>query len=138
MNHDMTILLVEDDTGHARLVEKNLRRSGFKNKIKKYNNGRQVIDYLFAEPPPDKSSLLILLDLNMPIMDGFQVLERIKSEATTKQIPVIILTTTDDPREIERCYEMGCNVFITKPVDYKNFAHSIKQLGLFLSVIKVG
>lgn len=138
MSHEMTILLVEDDRGHARLVEKNLRRSGFKNKITKFNNGQQVIDYLFAAPPPDKSSLLILLDLNMPIMDGFQVLERIKSEATTKQIPVIILTTTDDPREIERCYEMGCNVFITKPVDHKNFAHSIKQLGLFLSVIKVG
>ena len=136
---DTAILLVEDDTGHARLIEKNLRRSGLNNDIVKFNNGKKVIDYLFPDTPPpsqmNKSAMLMLLDLNMPVMDGVQVLEKIKSERQTKNMPIIVLTTTDDPREVEKCYELGCNVFIRKPVDYEKFSQAIKQLGLLINVM---
>jgi len=81
--------------------------------------------------------LLILLDLNLPRLDGFQVLTRLKADVHTRHIPVIILTTTDEPYEIERCYALGCNVYITKPVEYEQFAEAIRKLGLFLSIVKI-
>jgi len=133
-----TILLVEDDPGHARLIEKNLRRAGLSNDIIKFDNGEKVINYLFTEHPEastERSAMLMLLDLNMPVMDGCQVLEKIKSEADTKNMPIIVLTTTDDPREIEKCYALGCNVFISKPVDYEKFSQAVKQLGLLINVM---
>ena len=137
----ITILLVEDDLGHARLIEKNLRRALIYNQLIRLENGRQAIDFIFSEGayagqerPPQ---LLVLLDLNMPVMDGFQVLERMKSDPDTHLIPVIILTTTNDPREIKRCYELGCNIYVTKPVDYEQFSDAISRLGLMLSIIKV-
>jgi CheY-like chemotaxis protein len=78
-----------------------------------------------------------LLDLDLPVLDGYQVLQRMKSDKRTKRIPVIILTTTDDPREVTRCYELGCNVYITKPVDYAQFAEAIHKFGLFLMVVMI-
>ena len=73
----------------------------------------------------------------MPVLDGYQVLEQIKANDRTKHIPVVILTTTDDAREVSRCYDLGCNVYITKPVDYQQFSEAIRRLGLFLSVVTV-
>ena len=138
---DTTILLVEDDPGHARLIEKNLRRSNVTNGIIKASNGRQALDYLFSEGQyagiERASPLLILLDLNMPVLDGYQVLKRMKADERTKSIPVIILTTTDDTREVSRCYELGCSVYVTKPVDYEQFTLAIRNLGLFLSIVTV-
>jgi CheY-like chemotaxis protein len=80
---------------------------------------------------------LILLDLNLPDMTGVDILAKIKANSHTKRSPVIVLTTTDDEREIQRCYDLGCNVYITKPVNYEGFANAIRQLGLFFSVIQV-
>ena len=138
---DMTILLVEDDPGHTRLIEKNLRRANIKNEIAFATNGQEALDYLFCEGEyannNHASHLLMLLDLNMPVLDGYQVLERMKADERTKRIPVIILTTTDDPREVSRCYELGCNVYITKPVDYEQFSEAIRKLGLFLLVVTI-
>lgn len=138
---NITILLVEDDPGHARLVEKNLRRANLTNPIIMLSDGRQAMDYLFREGPyssdPIPSNLLVLLDLNLPVIDGYQVLARMKENASTRRIPVIILTTTDDAREIDRCYDLGCNVYITKPVDYEGFSEAIRKLGLFLSVVSI-
>jgi CheY-like chemotaxis protein len=138
---EVKILLVEDDPGHARLIEKNLRRSNITNEIITVSDGQQALDCLFGEgeyvgkerPAP----LLVLLDLNLPVLDGYQVLERMKADERTKHIPVVILTTTDDAREVTRCYELGCNVYITKPVDYEQFCEAICKLGLFLSVVTV-
>jgi CheY-like chemotaxis protein len=130
---EITILLVEDDPGHARLIEKNLRRSNIMNKIVTVGDGQRAVDFLF-----DKDCLwplLVLLDLNMPVLDGYQVLERIKANERTKRIPVVVLTTTDDAREVSRCYDLGCNVYMTKPVDYQQFSDAIRKLGLFLSVV---
>ena len=131
----VVILLAEDDPGHARLIEKNLRRSNITNEIIHVSDGQQAIDYLFGDECAP--SLLVLLDLNMPVLDGYQVLERIKANEKTKHIPVVILTTTDDTREVSRCYDLGCNVYVTKPVSYGHFSEAIRKLGLFLSVVAV-
>lgn len=137
----VTILLAEDDPGHARLIEKNLRRANIVNQIVHVDNGQRAVDYLlrlgeYAERRHPEN-ILVMLDLNMPVLDGYQVLERIKAEESTKMIPVIVLTTTDDRREVKRCYDLGCNVYITKPVEYEHFTEAIKNLGLFMSVVTV-
>ncbi len=138
---DVTILLAEDDRGHARLIEKNLRRANVTNEIVFVTNGQEALDFLFCEGEyankQHASQLLVLLDLNMPVLDGYQVLQRMKTDERTKHIPVIILTTTDDQREVSRCYELGCNVYITKPVDYEQFAEAMRKLGLFLLVVLI-
>jgi CheY-like chemotaxis protein len=138
---DVTILLVEDDLGHARLVDKNLRRAAITNEIVVVNNGQEAIDYLFREgaysDTTRPSPLLVLLDLNLPILDGYQVLRRIKADDRTRRIPVVVLTTTEDPREVKRCYELGCNVYVTKPVDYDQFSQAIRKLGLFLKIVTI-
>ncbi len=137
---EMTILVIEDDPGHARLIEKNLRRSNVTNEIIKFPDGQQALDYLFGEgqysEPAYSLPILVMLDLNMPVVDGYQVLSRMKKDDQTKRIPVIILTTTDDPNEVAKCYDLGCNVYVTKPVDYDKFSEAIHKLGLFLSVVQ--
>lgn len=130
----VTIVLVEDDPGHARLIEKNIRRAGVNNEITHFTNGTAGLDYLLSN---GSAPALVLLDLNLPDMSGTQILEKLKSNNGTKHIPVIVLTTTDDKTEVQKCYDLGCNVYITKPVDYDAFATAIRQLGLFLSVMKV-
>lgn len=138
---DVTILLVEDDLGHARLIEKNLRRARVGNPIITFNDGQLVLDYLFSQGKYSGSvpsqPLLMLLDLNLPVLDGYQVLKQLKRSQATKRIPVIVLTTTDNQNEVFRCYELGCNVYITKPVEYRHFSEAIQKLGFFLSVVKI-
>lgn len=141
MSNPVTIIMIEDDEGHARLIERNIRRSGVNNEIKPFTNGTDAVSYLFG---PDGSgsdqngqALLILLDLNLPDMTGIEILKRVKENKHLKSTPVVVLTTTDDSQEIKRCYEFGCNVYITKPVNYESFANAIRQLGLFFSVIQV-
>lgn len=141
LHQPVTILLVEDDHGHALLIEKNLRRAGISNSIVRLDDGQKAVDFLFKEGAysggDHPSPFLILLDLNLPVLDGYQVLRRIKQNELTKAIPVVILTTTDNPREVARCYELGCNVYITKPVEYEQFSDAIRKLGLFLSIVQV-
>ncbi len=139
--NNVKILVIEDDPGHSRLIEKNLRRANIINEIILLNDGKKALDYLFGEEESSGkepvSTMIILLDLNLPVIDGFKVLEHIKNNACTKNIPVIILTTSSDSQEISRCYDLGCNVYITKPVAYEKFSDAIKKLGLFLSVADV-
>jgi CheY-like chemotaxis protein len=138
---EIAILVVEDDPGHARLIEKNLRRANIKNEIVFAPDGQEAVDYLFGEGiyegKEHAGHLLVLLDLNLPVLDGYQVLQRMKADKRTKRIPVIILTTTDDTREVTRCYKLGCNVYITKPVNYEQFAEAIHKFGLFLMVVTI-
>lgn len=137
----VTIIMVEDDEGHARLIEKNIRRAGVANEIVPFTNGTDALAYLFGEDGSGSINkgrqLLVLLDLNLPDMTGIDILERVKANEHTRRSPVVVLTTTDDQREIQRCYDLGANVYITKPVDYEGFAHAIKQLGLFFSVMQI-
>src|SRR5690606_22493758 len=137
----VTIVMIEDDEGHARLIEKNIRRAGVNNPILPFTNGTAALDFILgADRSGEVNSgkqMLVLLDLNLPDMTGVDILEKVKTNIHTKRTPVVVLTTTDDDREIQRCYDLGANVYITKPVDYENFANAIRQLGLFFSVIQV-
>jgi CheY-like chemotaxis protein len=137
----LTILLAEDDDGHASLVQRNLQRAGIVNQVVHVKDGQQTLDYVrcqgaHAERNPN-GPLLLLLDINMPGLDGVEVLRRLKGDPRTSMIPVIVLTTTDDPREVQRCYELGCSVYVTKPVVYNDFIEAIRRLGMFLSIVKV-
>ncbi len=134
------IVMIEDDEGHARLIEKNIRRAGILNDIRHFTDGTTALDFLFnaADGPAKSGPAMILLDLNLPDMSGTDILAKIKADKSPlKRTPVVVLTTTDDKVEIQRCYDLGCNVYITKPVNYESFAQAIRQLGLFLSVIQV-
>ncbi len=137
--HPVNIIMVEDDEGHARLIEKNIRRAGISNDIRHFLDGTTALEYIFDDPdgPSQNGPCLVLLDLNLPDMSGTDILAKIKADEKMHAIPVVILTTTDDKQEIQRCYDLGCNVYITKPVNYESFADAIRQLGLFLSVIQV-
>lgn len=141
MSEHVTIVMIEDDDGHARLIEKNIRRAGVRNEILPFTDGTSAIAYLFGEDGSGKvhqgRALLVLLDLNLPDMTGVEILGRIKQNEHLKRSPVVVLTTTDDKVEIQRCYDLGANVYVTKPVNYENFANAIRQLGLFFSVIQV-
>src|SRR5579872_2051568 len=137
----VVIVMIEDDEGHARLIEKNIRRAGVNNEIVPFTNGADALAFLLG---PDRSGeasagrqLLVLLDLNLPDMTGIDILKELKENDHTRRSPVVVLTTTDDSREIQRCYDLGANVYITKPVDYDGFANAIRQLGLFFAVMQV-
>ncbi len=135
------ILLAEDDDGHAELIQRNLKRAGIANELVRARDGQEALDYIrcqgaFADRPPN-GPLLLLLDINMPKVDGIGVLQALKADLATAQVPVIMLTTTDDPREVERCYQLGCSVYITKPVQYPDFVEALTRLGMFLEIIKV-
>jgi CheY-like chemotaxis protein len=133
--------MIEDDDGHARLIERNIRRAGVNNDIIHKCNGTEALTYLLGADGSGVVSaqrhLLILLDLNLPDMSGIDILAKLKGNVHTKRSPVVVLTTTDDKREIQRCYDLGCNVYVTKPVNYEGFANAIRQLGLFVSVMQV-
>ena len=137
----VTILLVEDDPGHALLIEKNLRRAGLHNPIVSFADGAGALAHLFGTDEAGErhgpAAALLLLDLNLPDMSGLDVLARVKADEHLKRLPVIVLTTTDDEGEIQHCYDLGCNVYITKPVEYEAFAAAIRQLGLLVSVMQV-
>jgi CheY-like chemotaxis protein len=137
----LTIVLAEDDDGHASLIRRNLERAGLSNGFFRVRDGQEALEFIRGEGDfagqevPD--GFLLLLDINMPRVDGVEVLRQIKADPALATIPVIMLTTTDDPREVERCYKLGCNVYITKPVAYDKFVEAIRQLGLFLQVVKI-
>ncbi|MDE1993496.1 MAG: response regulator [Rhizobiaceae bacterium] len=138
---DVTIVMIEDDEGHARLIEKNIRRAGIANEMVPFTLGSAALDYIFGvnidKKTVDTRHLLILLDLNLPDMSGIDILEQIKANERTKHLPIVVLTTTDDELEIQKCYDLGANVYITKPVDYDGFANAIRSLGLFFSIIQI-
>src|SRR6201999_35701 len=141
MTTPVTIIMIEDDEGHARLIERNIRRSGVNNEIIPFSNGTDAVKHLFGADGSGLvhkgRALLILLDLNLPDMTGIDILRQIEENKYLKATPVVVLATTDDSQEIKRCYELGCNVYITKPVNGESFANAIWQLGLFFSVMQV-
>jgi CheY-like chemotaxis protein len=136
LSNPITVLIAEDDDGHAELVRAQLLEAGIRNPYLRFRDGQDLWSYL------DKTgrlggSFLILLDIRMPRMDGVEALKRIKGDPDLERIPVIMLTTTDDPREIEECYELGCNCYVTKPVEFAAFAETLNRLGLFIMIMRV-
>ena len=137
----LMILMAEDDDGHATLIRRNLVRAGVANEVVHVADGQQALDYLFrrgafADRPTD-ANVLLLLDINMPRIDGFEVLRQMKASGATAQVPAIMLTTTDDPRDVAKGYELGCSVYVPKPVQYESFVEAMRRLGLFLEIIQV-
>lgn len=127
-----TILLVEDDPGHARLIQKNLRRQGINGAIVHVTDGQAAVDYLRCQGPyaaqtlPE--SLLILLDLNLPILNGAQVLEHISAVPNLKDLPRIIITTSDEPEDMRSCAHFGYDDYVLKPLDYVDLAQKLEHL----------
>jgi CheY-like chemotaxis protein len=139
-NDDVTILMAEDDDGHARLVQERFESVGVSNRVIRFRDGQETWDFLSGSAKPGVESgrsYLLLLDIRMPGLDGVEVLRRVKQDPRLKAMPVIMLTTTDDPKEISVCYAFGCNNYLTKPVEFERFAEVIKRLGLFLSIVRV-
>lgn len=134
---EVTILLAEDDDGHATLVERNLRRAGLDNGFIRFRDGQETLDHLLGPAATAIESCVLLLDIKMPRVDGIEVLRRLRADPKTDVVPVIMLTTTDDPREVEHCYDLGCNAYITKPVEYERFIDAVKRLGFFLQIVKL-
>jgi len=132
LNNEVTIVIAEDDSGHANLIKRNIRRAGFNNEIKHFTDGEQTLDY-FLSDTSDIQSLnhLLLLDIRMPKIDGITVLSQLRQTFQQIKIPVIIITTTDDPYEIKKCYDLGCNNYMVKPIEYNNFVEACTQTGLF-------
>ncbi len=135
------ILIVDDDEGHAILVRENLEAAGLNNRIEHFRDGQAVLDFFFQANGTRQRHpgevYLILLDIRMPKVDGIEVLRRLKGDPELRKIPVIMLTTTDDQREVDRCHQLGCNVYIQKPVDYDKFAEAIRRLGMFMTLLLV-
>jgi CheY-like chemotaxis protein len=141
MKKEIVVLIADDDEGHVALIKKNLKRAGLLNEIKHFKDGQEILDFLLGNGKDNTkqkdTGYLLLLDIRMPKVDGEEVLRRIKEHKELHKIPVIMITTTDDPREVEKCHLLGCNSYVTKPVDYDKFVEVIRQLGLFLLVVEV-
>jgi len=141
MTEEVVIILAEDDEGHASLIMKNLRRAGVRNQMLHLKDGQETLDFLFCrdnghhrEPG---TAYILLLDIRMPKVDGVEVLRQIKQDPELRKMPVTMVTTTDNPREVETCYSLGCSNYVTKPIDYDKFVSVIRELGLFLVVVEV-
>jgi CheY-like chemotaxis protein len=134
-----TLLVVEDDPGHARLLERNIQRLRLPYTLVLLRDGQAVLDYVApardAEGARQLPPCLVLLDLNLPGHNGLEVLATLKSTPQTRHIPVIVFTTTDDPHEIARCYALGCNAYVTKPIAYDQFIAVLQKLSGLLTVI---
>lgn len=141
MRDEAIILVAEDDDGHFSLMEKNLLRSGISNKIIRFTDGQQTLDFLKQLKNPDfvhaKHPCLLILDIRMPKVDGLQILEFIKTDPLLKKIPVIILTTAGNQQIIDRCRDFNCSMFVVKPVEYEKFVESMDRIGHFLSIVEV-
>jgi CheY-like chemotaxis protein len=131
-----TILLAEDDDGHATLIRRNLERARLNAELVRVRNGQELLDRLaeLLAGGSTEAEILVLLDVSMPKLDGIEVLRRLKSNPSMSSIPVYMLTTTDNPAEVNRCFDLGCNAYVMKPVAYDAFTAAIQRLCAFLEV----
>ncbi len=133
------ILLVEDNPKDLELTLLALARSNLANEVVTVRDGKEAIDYLFRAGPyldrPEGNPAVILLDLKLPKMDGLQVLERVKSEPNLRAVPVVMLTTSREERDLVLSYKLGVNAYVVKPVGFKDFIDAIQELGVFWAVL---
>ena len=133
---DVEILLVEDNDYDAELTIRALRKAGLANKLVRLRDGVEAIDFFFGDTPYAGPSLtnkpkLILLDIKMPKVDGIEVLRRLKADETTRLIPVVIMTSSQEESDIISSYKLGANSYVVKPVDFEGFSKAVSQLGLY-------
>jgi DNA-binding response OmpR family regulator len=127
------ILLVEDDPDHELLTIRALKKSQIANEVRVARDGEEAINLLFGETPLRPQ--VVLLDLKLPKVDGLEVLRRIRTSDTTKMLPVVVLTSSDEERDVVRSYQLGVNSYIRKPVNFTDFAEATRQLGLYWLVL---
>lgn len=141
MRKETVILIAEDDDGHFSLIRKNLQRAGVDNPILRFPDGQAILDFFFhpnpLATPVESDSYLLLLDIRMPKVDGIEVLQALKNDPRLRVIPIIMITTTDDPMEVDRCHRLGCNLYLAKPVEYDDFVNAIRKAGIFFSLLDV-
>jgi CheY-like chemotaxis protein len=133
---DFKIFLAEDDDGHATLIRRNIQRTRLNAEVVRVGDGKALLEQVTGRAAGLDAGrrTVILLDISMPAMDGIEVLRRLKGDPSTRLVPVFMLTTTDNPAEVERCFALGCNAYITKPVAYDAFTAAIARLCAFLEV----
>ncbi|MCO5947903.1 response regulator [Mucilaginibacter flavidus] len=137
---NVEILFVEDSTDDAMLTIRALKKSGFANNLHHVSDGAEALDFIYcrgvyALRNINENPRLILLDLKMPKISGMEVLEKIKSDPATSSIPVVILTSSKEDPDIQRCYALGANSYIAKPVESDNFFNTIKEIGLYWMIL---
>ena len=130
MNKDLTVIVTDDDEGHTILMKRTLQRLGITN-IVAFNNGQDTLDFFYEKNFSNGNKYILLLDLRMPEITGLDVLKEIKSSTKLKNIPVIIVTTTDDPTEMDLCHKIGCNYYLIKPIEMENFVQAFQSVGAF-------
>ena len=137
------ILVAEDDDGHFVLIKKNLQKMGFQSRILRFSNGQQILDFLYMRGDGPKRQpddvYLMVLDIRMPKVDGDEVLKIVKADDQLKDIPVIMLTTSNDEKIMEKCMELGCKAYVVKPMQYSDFEGAVQEVGLslLLSVLEM-
>ena len=133
------ILLVEDNPNDIELTLEALGEQNLANRVLVFNDGVEVIEYLSYEREykdrEKENPAVILLDIKMPRMDGIEVLQEIKSNPDLKTIPVVMLTSSREEPDLKRCYELGVNAYVVKPVNFKDFFDAVKNLGIFWAVL---
>jgi two-component system response regulator len=134
--HEIEILLVEDNTSDAELTIRALKKNNLANKVIHLDNGASALDYLFGKGEYAKREVknlpkIILLDLNMPKIGGLEVLRKIKADERTKQIPIIVLTSSKEDPDIQKCYDLGVNSYVVKPVEFEAFIKTVSTLGIY-------
>jgi CheY-like chemotaxis protein len=127
------ILLVEDDPDHELLTIRALKKSQIANEVRVARDGEEAVDLLFGEKPVRPQ--VVLLDLKLPKIDGLEVLRRIRADNATKMLPVVVLTSSDEERDVVRSYQLGVNSYIRKPVNFNDFAEATRQLGMYWLVL---
>ncbi len=130
------VLLVEDNATDAELTLRALRGRGLRNRFVVVKDGAEALDFLFArgayaDREIENGPRFVMLDLRLPRVDGIEVLEKMKSDPRTKKIPVVVLTSSRQDPDIQRCYELGANSYIVKPVDFDKFAEAVAEIGLY-------
>jgi two-component system response regulator len=136
------ILLVEDNPDDEALTLRAFERSNIMNQVVVVHDGVEALDYLFArgtfaDRDPARLPELVLLDLKLPRVDGLEVLRQLRADARTRLLPVVVLTSSDEERDIIESYSLGANSYIRKPVDFTQFTEAVRQLGLYWLVLNV-
>jgi two-component system response regulator len=140
MKDEIEVLLVEDSSSDAEMTIRALRKNNLANRLLHLTDGAEALDFLFAEGKysdreMENSPRVILLDLKMPKINGKEVLQRIKSDARTKNIPVVVLTSSREDPDIKECYSLGVNGYVVKPVEFDKFHKAISNLGLYWMIV---
>jgi CheY-like chemotaxis protein len=137
---DVEILLVEDNPNDVELTLRALQKQNLSNKVFVVKDGAEALDFMFAtgaysKRKIDKRPRVVLLDLKLPKVDGLEVLKRIKADSRTNKIPVVMLTSSQEERDVVDSYSLGVNSYIVKPVDFSNFVHAVSELGVYWGIL---